>query len=288
MRTAGDSGGAALLTLGRRRVLLAQRPAGDAHDPCGPRSRDSTRTLLMNDITGSPCWFTPVLRMEITPQPGRLLKVRVSTTSAAYEMVSPTETGLSHLRSRNPGEGPSWATASPRARRSSSSRRRKSISSRIQTQAVCQPEAQSRPKCERAAAASSRWNGCGSNRAAKPLMSSAVKVWRPISLISPTPISSKYFIAHSPPSAAFSCAEFASAPPEHRIHDERHHRLVSTINEFEPEFDEPHIRPATRGTCLEHGRASFDSLAGAYRREPVHFLHARRPHEACVADEVVA
>src|SRR6266478_7682882 len=44
MRTAGDTGGAALLALGRRRVWLAQRPARDAHDPCGPRSdRKSTR-----------------------------------------------------------------------------------------------------------------------------------------------------------------------------------------------------------------------------------------------------
>ena len=42
---------------------------------------------------------------------------------------------------------------------------------------MCQPEAQSAPKCERAAAASSRWNGCGSKRRANALISSAVNVW---------------------------------------------------------------------------------------------------------------
>src|SRR5260370_17538032 len=90
MRTAGDTGGAALLALGRRRVWLAQRPARNAPDPCGPRSRHATKTLLMNDITGSPRSFTPVLRTEIMPQPCRLLPGRVSTTSVTYEIVSPT------------------------------------------------------------------------------------------------------------------------------------------------------------------------------------------------------
>src|SRR5262249_52589048 len=136
----------------------------------------STKALLMNEITGSPRWFTPTLRTKMMPQPGRLFKGRISTTSVAYAIVSPARTGLSHLRSRKPGEGPSWATASPRARRSSSSRRRYLIISRIQTQAVCQPEAQSAPNCERAPAASSRWKGCGSKRAANALISSAVKV----------------------------------------------------------------------------------------------------------------
>jgi len=46
--------------------------------------------VLINDITGSPRWFTPVLRTETMPQPGRLFKDRASTTSVAYEIVSPT------------------------------------------------------------------------------------------------------------------------------------------------------------------------------------------------------
>ena len=90
MRTAGDTSGAALVALGRRRVRLAQRPGGDTHGRRASGSRHSTKTLLMKDITGSPCWFTPVLRTQIMPQPGRLLKGRVSTTSVAYEIVSPT------------------------------------------------------------------------------------------------------------------------------------------------------------------------------------------------------
>src|SRR5258708_30079835 len=89
MRTAGDTGGAALLALGRRRVWLAQRPAGDAHDPCGPPPRHPTKTLLMNDITAPPCWFTPVLQTEIMPPPGPPLQPRAPPTWAAYKTASP-------------------------------------------------------------------------------------------------------------------------------------------------------------------------------------------------------
>src|SRR5262249_21205686 len=197
MPAAGDAGGAALVALGRERRRLTQPLAGGAHDACGSRLLRSTKALLMNEITDSPRWFTPTLRTTMMPQPGRLFKGRISTTSVAYAIVSPARTGLGHLRSRNPGEGPSGATASPRARRSSSSRRRYLIISRIQTQAVCQPEAQSPPNCERAPAASSRWKGCGSKRAANALISSAVKGGRPMSLLSPTRMSSKNFMTRS-------------------------------------------------------------------------------------------
>src|SRR6266511_3751800 len=84
-------------------------------------------------------------------------------------------------------------------------------------------------------------------------------------------MSSKNFIARSAPSA----------------HPQGHHRLVGGIDEFEPEFDEPHIRPAARGTSLEHSGSCLDPIAWAYRRKPLHLLHARRTHEACVADEAV-
>ena len=90
MRGAGDAGGAALVTLGRQRVRLAHRLAGDAHDARGSRSLRSTKALLMNEITASPRWFTPVLRTKIMPQPGRLSSGRISTTSVPYEIVSPT------------------------------------------------------------------------------------------------------------------------------------------------------------------------------------------------------
>jgi len=90
MRGAGDAGGAAFVALGRQRVRLAHRLAGDAHGDCGSRSLRSTKALLMNEITGSPRWFTPVLRTKIMPQPGRLASGRISTTSVPYETVSPT------------------------------------------------------------------------------------------------------------------------------------------------------------------------------------------------------
>src|SRR5215831_8418553 len=69
---------------------LAHRLAGDAHGDRGSRSLRSTKALLTNEITGSPRWFTPVLRTKIMPQPGRLDKGRISTTSVPYETVSPT------------------------------------------------------------------------------------------------------------------------------------------------------------------------------------------------------
>src|SRR5262245_37707454 len=90
MRAAGDAGGAAFVALGRRRVRLAHRLAGDGHDACDSRSLRSTKALLMNEITASPRWFTPVLRTKIMPQPGRLASGRISTTSVPYETVSPT------------------------------------------------------------------------------------------------------------------------------------------------------------------------------------------------------
>src|SRR5262249_35564765 len=120
----GDAGGAAFVALGRQRVRLAHRLAGDAHGDRDSRSLRSTKALLTNEITGSPRWFTPVLRTKIMPQPGRLGKGRIPTTSVPYETVPPNWPGLSHSGSRTRGAAPRWATASPRARSSSSSRRR--------------------------------------------------------------------------------------------------------------------------------------------------------------------
>src|SRR5262249_4999183 len=84
MRAAGD---AAFVPLGRQRLRLAHRLAGDGHDARGSRSLRSTKALLMNEITASPRWFTPVLRTKIMPQPGRLSSGRISTTSVPYEIV---------------------------------------------------------------------------------------------------------------------------------------------------------------------------------------------------------
>src|SRR5262249_44046641 len=90
MRAAGDAGGAAFVALSRQRVRLAHRLAGDAHGDCGSRSLRSTKALLTNEITGSPRWFTPVLRQKIIPQPGRPGKSRTPTPPVPYEIVSPT------------------------------------------------------------------------------------------------------------------------------------------------------------------------------------------------------
>src|SRR6185437_6022648 len=109
MGAAGDTGGATLVALDGKPALavhrwIERRPARDthlaalisphssrtAHGVGPPASLRSTNTLLMNEITCSPCWFTPVLCMEIMPQAGWLFKSRVSITSLPYDTVSPT------------------------------------------------------------------------------------------------------------------------------------------------------------------------------------------------------
>src|SRR5260370_25645167 len=115
MRAAGDAGGAAPVALGRQRVRLAHRLAGDGHDAGDCRSLRSTKALLTNEITASPRWFAPVLRTTIMPQPGRLSSGRISTTSVAYETASPPRTGLTPSRAPDPGDGPACAPLSPTA-----------------------------------------------------------------------------------------------------------------------------------------------------------------------------
>ena len=78
--------------------------------------RRSTNSALTNENTSSPAWLVPVLTAKTSPLSGRLATGRASMTSLAYVMVSPAQTGLSHLRSRKPGEGPVRPTGSPRAR----------------------------------------------------------------------------------------------------------------------------------------------------------------------------
>src|SRR5689334_13454020 len=67
-----------------------------------------------------------------------------------------------------------------------------STSKRIDKEAVYQPLAASRPNTLSRAAASSRWNGCGSNSAAKALHPSSVKVTEPVANLRPTARSSRY------------------------------------------------------------------------------------------------
>ena len=64
-------------------------------------------------------------------------------------------------------------------------------SKRIDSDAVYQPLAARRPKMLSRAAASSRWNGCGSNSAAKALHPSSVSVTEPVANLRPTARSSR-------------------------------------------------------------------------------------------------
>ena len=62
---------------------------------------------------------------------------------------------------------------------------------RIAIAQVCQPLAERRPKSEASAAASSRWNGCGSNSRAKARTASRVTGMWPNSRTLPTGKSSQ-------------------------------------------------------------------------------------------------
>src|SRR5512134_161046 len=62
----------------------------------------------------------------------------------------------------------------------------------MHTAQVCQPLAMRPPNADAFAATGSMWNGCGSNCLAKSMISASVKVWRPISTVSPTLKSSQY------------------------------------------------------------------------------------------------
>src|SRR5260370_18949971 len=66
------------------------------------------------------------------------------------------------------------------------------------TEQVCQPLAISPPKKPVSAAAASTWNGCGSKRRPKSTISCAVKLWRPISTLSPTLKSSHQIMLAAP------------------------------------------------------------------------------------------
>src|SRR5262249_18751864 len=118
------------------------------------------------------------------------------------------------------------------------------MASRIHTATVCQPDATSAPKCERAAAASSMWNGCGSNRAAHDLISSAGNVWVPNDARSPTAMSSKYFIALMPRTRCHRRGGREAAPrDQHRAH-QGHHAVARLVEHLVAELDEAHAGPA--------------------------------------------
>src|SRR2546426_1225277 len=139
----------------RRSIESAQRLEAVA----AWKGRALTSRFMTSTCTGSPFWFSVVVRHLMKPWPGRLLDARASRTSASTCSSSPGRTGRGHFSSsaRDPMIPP--AGRNPLSTRS-----------RMVSAAVCQPLAARPPKNEPRAAWSSRWNGCGSNCAAKALM----------------------------------------------------------------------------------------------------------------------
>src|SRR5271163_2861 len=82
------------------------------HDPA---LRRCAKAVASTENTSSPRWLVPVWRASRMPHCGRFSETRLEAISLAKLMVSPASTGLIQRNSRNPGEGPSGATSSPRA-----------------------------------------------------------------------------------------------------------------------------------------------------------------------------
>ncbi len=82
--------------------------------------------------------------------------------------MSPGRTGRSHFRLSIPGDPIDALSLS-----------QPSVTIRMKSAQVCQPDAASPPSSVSAAAASSRWKGCGSNSAAKATISARVTVCGP-------------------------------------------------------------------------------------------------------------
>lgn len=54
-----------------------------------PHGSQRWNTVLSNEKTGSPRWFTPVLRANARPQPGRDAEARLSVSFVLNRTVSP-------------------------------------------------------------------------------------------------------------------------------------------------------------------------------------------------------
>ena len=74
VRATGDAERSALF------LFCASRRDGCGH---GVTGRRSTKVVLMNDSTVSPCWLMPVEWMLSSPTPGRLSETLASITSLA-------------------------------------------------------------------------------------------------------------------------------------------------------------------------------------------------------------
>src|SRR5580693_1118997 len=131
--------------------------------PC-PAPASPRRPTMIGDTISHSAWpaalRTMLLNMTM-PVSGRLRETRASITSTSSSKSSPGLKGASQRTSLTPGE-PSEAVRPTKP----------STIIRIMTEHRCQPEADSPPSIDLAAAASSRCIGCGSNSAAKAVISS--------------------------------------------------------------------------------------------------------------------
>src|SRR6266849_1801469 len=109
------------------------------------RGRAWTSRFMTSTCTGSPFWFSVVVRHFTKPWPGRLLDARTSSTSDSTRSSSPGRTGRGHFNSsaRVPMIPPAG-------------RKPLSTSSRMVSADVCHPLAARPPKNEPRAASSSR------------------------------------------------------------------------------------------------------------------------------------
>ena len=123
------------------------------------RLRRGTMRLAIWTCTASSFWFNVVVRTLIIPWFERDLDGRTSSTSLSLRSSSPGRTGSGQRNSSKPAP-----TIPPAGSISLSTR------SRMVRAAVCQPLAANPPKIVSSAASSSRWNGWGSNSAAKALI----------------------------------------------------------------------------------------------------------------------
>src|ERR1700733_2304633 len=134
-------------------------------EACQVASSPRRWTMIGETISHSACpeeLLATILNMTM-PVVGRLRETRASVISMSSIMSSPGRNGGSQRNSLTPGE-PNDAVRPIKP----------SNIIRMMIEQRCQPEPASPLSIERAAAASSRCMGCGSNSAAKPRKSSAV------------------------------------------------------------------------------------------------------------------
>src|SRR5215510_3694848 len=167
----------------------------------------------------------------------------------------------------------------------------------MHTEPVCQPDATRPPKCERAAATSSRWNGCGSKAWANVLISFAVNVWLPSAVLSPTRMSSRNFMPVRPalrvgwataledrgdelglervcPPYNASCACLAAAEEIDVLLN--HHHLARLVDELEAESHQPPLRPAAERARFQNGPPHRQAIARPHGFQPAHLVHTGR------------